>query len=189
MCTVRKTVHRLFCCIQYYLYKLSGKRLSGKCLLRETICLRNICPGKWLSGKRALPLFNNQIESEAEYVVILCYVKPSFGSFEGRWDCLFCVFLMTHANVHHEAKWTKYITSTMTSSILTINSIDELWNNGICWTELVALPVNLSDPKVFCSICWCSTYDWNGPRSIYNSQNFHANALLKLIFVAKITLN
>jgi len=57
--------------IQNYLYKLSGKRLSGKMIVRETSCTGNkrrvvvthavvretsfretSCPGKWLSGKR-----------------------------------------------------------------------------------------------------------------------------------------
>ena len=55
--------------IQNYLYKLSGKRLSGKVIVRETSCTGNnrqvrarscpgnvfpgnVCPGKWLSGKR-----------------------------------------------------------------------------------------------------------------------------------------
>jgi len=43
---VRQTVHRLSCymnipSIQNYLYKLSGKRLSAKVIVRETSCTGN----------------------------------------------------------------------------------------------------------------------------------------------------
>ena len=51
MCTVSKTVHRLSCCIQYYLYKLSGKRLSGKGLVREMSSPGNDLSAKRMSGK------------------------------------------------------------------------------------------------------------------------------------------
>ena len=46
MCTLHKTVHRLSCYMNIptyskFLYKLSGKRLSGNVIVRETSCRGN----------------------------------------------------------------------------------------------------------------------------------------------------